>query len=104
MSSKPYHSTNLDECDKMYATKLKEKFLNLSNTFQEKFQKFTENLMNENYINRYMLLDAIRDFELKYKINDIFWTSFSDKINDIFWASFSDSAFNFRPYNSLSKM
>ena len=84
MAQLKYRADKYDADDTLYATKLKDKFGYLSQSLQDSFQEFTENLMSEKQINRYGLLQAIDDFK---KIN-----------NDHDINTFYVMAFNFRPY------
>lgn len=78
---KKYRVDIYDEYDKMYAIVLKRY------TCPQAFHDFTENLMNETYINRFKLLDAIDD----YKIAGLH-KKFPLLIE------FQEKAFNYRPY------
>jgi len=82
-TSLKYRASEYDIHDETYATKLK------SFETPDEFNKFTDGLMNEKYINRYKLLNAIND----YKNTDLY------KINPLSTV-FEDVAFNFRPYNN----
>jgi hypothetical protein len=85
----PYRTINKDIYNKMYADVLKKNFQNLTSHIQVDFEKFTQNLMEEEYISRNHLLDAIDDF---YKIN------FRLCDADYNWSRYTDNAFNYRPY------
>lgn len=85
----PYRSSIKDDSDKNYATQLRKNFYNLELEIQSEFDKFTQNLMQENYISRNCLLDAIDDF---YRIH------FELCSGSMAWCRFTDNAFNYRPY------
>ena len=88
----PYRSGTYDISDKDYAEKLR-KYYNqyVSSQMKINFNRFSKNLINEEYINRYGLLNAISDF----KKTD----PFLDSMEDPMWDNFEDNAFNYRPYN-----
>jgi len=90
MSLKPYRSIrNYEPSDKDYTDKLKKQFNELSPHLKNKFQSFTENLMDDEYISNFKLLDAIRDFKIKN----------SEICNDSYcWKVFDDEAYNYRPW------
>jgi hypothetical protein len=104
---KKYRATVYDIHDTTYAKELKKSFSNLENDLQNKFMLFTDNLMNEEQINRFSLLDAIDDFVKDFSktekktekktIIDIIY-------NNVEWQNFANNAFNFRPYQSCSIM
>ena len=76
----------------MYANVLKTNFQDLPPALQTEFQKFTQNLMQEEHISRDLLLNAINDF---YKVNfHLCDTTYK-------WTSFTDNAWNYRPYQGL---
>jgi hypothetical protein len=85
----PYRSLQKDNSDKKYAEQLKRNFYNLSDDIRMEFQKFTQDLMNEEYISRNDLLDAIDDF---YRIH------FELCRGSMEWCRFNNNAFNYRPY------
>ena len=87
---KSYRITNYDEYDKEYATRMKYMYQNIETGIKDKFDIFTEKLIDDDYISRNSLLDAIRDFTKK---ND-------DIENYISWVNFTNEAFNYRPYQS----
>jgi hypothetical protein len=75
---------------------LKGSFSYIENELQNKFMLFTDNLMNENQINRFSLLQAIDDFYKNEK-------NITEN-NNYEWMRFTDMAFNFRPYQTCSVM
>ena len=85
----PYRTILKDIFNKMYADELKKTFQNLPSGLQSEFEKFTQNLMQEEYISRNHLLDAIDHFK---KVN------FSLCNATYNWSRFSDNAWNYRPY------
>jgi hypothetical protein len=91
MSLKPYRAIrNYDQFDKKYTDQLKKTFNDLSPQLKIKFQSFTENLMDDEYILRFKLLDAIHDFTIKHK----------EFCNGSDWKVFDDTAFNYRPWQT----
>jgi hypothetical protein len=84
----PYRTILKDVFNKMYADSLKKTFQYLPSNIQTDFEKFTQNLMQEEYISRNSLLDAIRDFN---KTNISVYGNRN-------WSNFSDNAWNYRPY------
>ena len=92
MSLEPYRSPNPDKHDKNYATKLKERFSVVSVKLQNHFQEFTQNLMDEDYINRFELLKATDAFQLEYE-------KLITESDDWAWGLFLEAAYNYRPYN-----
>jgi len=78
---RPYRAAKYDENDEKYATQMK--LHNIPYTFNE----FTDDLMDEKYINRFGLLQAIDDYKKteESKICPLPHT-------------FQDAAFNYRPY------
>lgn len=90
MSLKPYRSIrNYEPSDKKYTDDLKKTFNELPPHLKSQFQLFTENLMDDEYISNFKLLDAIRDFKIK---NNKICSDSPD------WKSFDDKAFNYRPW------
>ena len=78
---KPYRSINTSKYDKKYTTKVKNTFFWVSVDLRNKFQEFTEKLMDEEYIDEDNLIQAIKDFQLEYKqliteSEDWAWVSF----------------------------
>ena len=88
---KPYRSLNTGEEDKQYASTLQQRFSLVSFILQYKFQEFTQNLMDDKYIDRHKLIKATEDFELKYK-------KIITESKDYNWVGFKVSAFNYWPY------
>ena len=89
---KPVRSAIYDNFDELYARHLKLKYVYVEVDIKEKFNKHTEQLLDERYICRNKLLDAIDTF--KYKsiiIKDI-------KDDYVGWVRFTDEAFNYRPH------
>ena len=76
-----------EKIDKVYAIKIKADFNNLPLNIKQEFNHYTKNLMEDEYINRFKLLNAIVDFSIKY--NDI--------CNNESWANFSIIVFNYKP-------
>jgi len=95
---KPYRSAEYDEHDTKYASLLLEPFLALNINLQNEFNEFTENLMQDEQINRYSLLRAIDDFK-RNKINNT-----NSKFINYEWVIFTDLAYNCRPYQICSIM
>ena len=84
-----YRTPVKDIFNKMYADELKKTFSTLPTELQKEFEKFTENLMTDEYISRFKLLDATDAFYKKnFRLCD---TSYK-------WVNFTDNAFNYRPY------
>jgi hypothetical protein len=82
-----YRAPSYDIHDEKYATVLSEIFNNLPNFIKNDFNNITNNLMSCKKINRYCLLNAIRDFE-----------DYNPHINNNYmWIRFNDSAFNYQP-------
>jgi len=87
----PYRTTLTEESDKKYASRLLSVFNEINNEkLRRNFNRFTSNLMEEQYINRFDLLEAIDDYVATFKI--------PEKCG---WMRFSDTAFNYRPYQSM---
>jgi len=86
------YRTNLkDKFNKLYADGIKKTFILLPIELQEEFEKFTENLMQEEYISRGLLLDAI----------NCFYQHFHDLCDaNYMWIKFSDNAWNYRPHQA----
>jgi hypothetical protein len=82
----PYRTLYKNDINKMYADELKKNFKTLPIELKIEFQKFTQNLMKEEYISRFCLLDAIRDF-YKY-FYDLCDTNYV-------WIKFTDNAWNY---------
>ena len=82
---KPYRIIKYDDYDKKYATHMKSMYRNVDTNIKEQFDIFTENLLDDNYINRTSLIDAIHQF-----------TYYTNKNNA--WNLFTDAAFNYRPW------
>jgi hypothetical protein len=82
---KPYRIIKYDDYDKKYATHMKSMYRNVDTNIKEQFDIFTENLLDDNYINRTSLIDAIYQF-----------TSYTNNNNA--WNLFTDAAFNYRPW------
>ena len=79
-----YRTTKYDYADKIYATKMRELFESLlDKTIQKDFQDFTQNLMDDKFINRYCLLEAISDFNKELCNSEL--------------SSFYIYAYNYRP-------
>ena len=90
MSLKPYRDIrNYEPSDKKYTDDLKKVFNELSPLLKSKFQSFTENLMDDEYISNFMLLNAIRDFKIK---NEEICSDSYD------WKAFNENALNYRPW------
>ena len=86
-----YRAATYDIYDERYATILLKIFNNLPDFIKCDFNNITDNLMSCNRINRYCLLDAIRDFK-----------DCNPHINkNYMWIGFNDSAFNCRPYQCI---
>jgi len=85
----PYRSLRTDNSDKKYADQLRKDFEALSFKLRSEFDKFTKNLMKEEYISRNCLLDATDDF---YNIH------FELCSGSMAWCIFTNNAFNYRPY------
>jgi hypothetical protein len=85
----PYRTVLNDKFNKLYADGIKKTFILLPLNLQIEFEKFTENLMQEEYIARGLLLDAINCFYRHfYALCDASYM----------WTKFSDNAWNYRPY------
>jgi hypothetical protein len=89
---KPFRSSIYDNFDELYARHLQIKYLYVEVDIKKEFNKYTENLLDERYICRNKLLDAIDKFGYKFMINK------KDKYNYSGWTSFTDEAFNYRPH------
>ena len=100
----PYRTPAPDQYDIMYATKLNEKFKNLSTELQNAFQAFTQNLMDEKQIGRHFLLEAIDDFTKHQNQNQNSIVSPILLSKDYLWVQFNDLAFNYRPYQGCCVM
>ena len=86
-STLKYRNEKYDKYDTLYASTLKTIFNLHTSLSQAKFNEFTDNLMNENQISRFKLLDAIGDYNCSgyakmYPLHTLF----------------EDGAFNYRPY------
>ena len=80
-----YRSHIYDKYDKIYAEKLNNIFSKyLSEQIQVSFNNYTKGLMNDEYISRNKLLNAIDDYQLFIGID--------------LPTIFTDNAFNCRPY------
>jgi hypothetical protein len=103
-----YRAHEYDIHDTTYAKELNVRFSYVPSYIQNKFNTFTKNLMNDEQINRFCLLNAIDDFN-KYNnthTDDIDNENKIDSayLNDRDWISFTDCAFNYRPYQSCMIM
>ena len=85
----PYRTLEADNSDKKYADQLRKNFNNLELEIQSEFDKFTQNLMEEEYISRNCLLDATDAF---YRIH------YELCRRSMAWCRFTENAFNYRPY------
>jgi len=98
-----YRAAKYDQYDKTYADELRTYFYRLSPEVKTKFNLLTKNLMNDEEINRYCLLNAIDDFVKRYNspnepfhdIDDVLEKTY---IYNVDWLAFTDQAFNYRPY------
>ena len=86
-TSKKYRCYAYDDHDTFYADKVKIYFSSLENNVKDNFMLYTDDLMNENQISRFKLLDAISDYNC----------SGYAKMYPLH-ISFEDNAFNYRPY------
>ena len=89
IANKKFRAFEYDIHDETYARSLSKMFTNHDKNVQTQFNLFTDNLMADNQINRFCLLNAIDDYQKtedgrKYPLNSIF----------------KDNAFNFRPYQA----
>ena len=85
-----YRSTRIyDIHDNAYTKELVSTFKMLPLEIQSKFQLFTNNLINDNCINSYSLMDAINDFN---KNNNNIYKGVQE------WKNFDDRSFNYRPW------
>jgi hypothetical protein len=89
---KLFRSTVYDNFDELYARHLKLKYVYVEVDIKEEFNKHTEHLLDERYICRNKLLDAIDTFGYKFMINK------KDKYAYSGWTGFTDEAFNYRPH------
>jgi hypothetical protein len=89
---KPFRSTIYDNFDELYARHLKNRYIYVEVDVKEAFNKHTENLLDEKYICRNKLLDAIDTFGYKFMLNK------KDKYEYSGWTKFTDEAFNYRPH------
>lgn len=89
---KSFRSTIYDNFDELYARHLKLKYVYVEVDIKEEFNKHTENLLDERYICRNKLLDAIDTFGYKFMLNK------KDKYEYSGWTKFTDEAFNYRPH------
>lgn len=87
---KPYRSVrNFDSNDKKYTDKMKIHFESLPSFLKDDFNKMTENLMQDEIVSNWKLMDAIKDFYKKNKT----------KCDEIYqWKIFDDNAYNYRPW------
>ena len=101
---KKYRCANYDQYDILYASHMKRMYINVDETIKNEFNKFTENLLDENQITRNQLLNAIDNFPYKfqYKIkkdgNNDGNNDDTQLLNYSQWTRFTDEAFNYRPY------
>ena len=98
---KPFRSINYDKYDILYAAHMKTMYTYVETDIKEEFNTFTENLIDENSICRYKLLDAIEIFKIfKYKLlkNNNNNKDYKDYNDYVSWIKFTDAAFNYRPY------
>ena len=87
-----YRSTTYDAFDSTYAAKLSELYHRLHNEeTKEKFNSFSENLMNETAITRNGLLDATEEYQQT-----------EDSIKFPLDMRFLDAAWNFQPMCLIS--
>jgi hypothetical protein len=87
----PYRTVLKDKFNKLYADGIKKTFILLPLEIQTEFEKLTMNLMQEDYIARGLLLDAINCFYRKFfRLCDASYL----------WTNFSDNAWNYRPHQS----
>jgi hypothetical protein len=87
----PFRASNYDKFDILYATHVKRMYLYVEDDIKEEFNTYTKNLINEEAISRFKLLDAIDNFKYKYKL-------LNDKYDYSNWMRFTDEAFNYRPH------
>jgi hypothetical protein len=90
-AKKPYRTLMPDIFNKLYADCVKKSFETLAPAIKTEFEKFTENVIQEEYISRHCFLNALDDF---YKIN------FRLCDSDYKWTRVYDIAWNCRPYQS----
>ena len=76
-----------DHYDEKYAASVKRAYAFITDAnLKRQFDAFSDGLLQESFINRHVLLDAIRDFALKVPKTDGVW------------GYFTDAAFNCRPW------
>lgn len=85
--SLPYRNGKVDEHDRTYATRLSSVFSKLPDDVRTRFDKHTGNLMAETHINRYYLLEAIKEYTKIHGVPNTNW-----------WNYFHEEAYNCRPY------
>lgn len=85
--SLPYRTGKVDEHDRTYATRLSSVFSKLPDDVRTGFNGHTGNLMAETHINRYYLLEAIKEYTKIHGVPNTNW-----------WNSFREEAYNCRPY------
>ena len=97
-----------DKYDELYALELQRHFSKLNSDLQIRFNLCTYNVMDEKYINRYKLLDAIEDFKKTEDFINYFSNNDNEdnennndikyKMKKYEWNHFCDQAFNYRPW------
>ena len=89
---KPYRSTNtLDAFDKKYTDIMKTYFEELPSFLKDDFNEMTENLMQDEIVSNWKLMDAIKDFYKEKKTQ-------CDEIHQ--WKRFDDISYNCRPWQA----
>jgi hypothetical protein len=108
---KKYRCSVYDHYDTNYAKKLRESFAYVNKDLQNKFIEFTDNLINDEQINRFSLLSAIDDFsknennKIDNNTNDTIGENTNPlDIHNYSWINFTDAAFNYRPYQPCCVM
>jgi hypothetical protein len=79
----PYRTDNKDQYNQLYAAGVKKSFQYLTPELQYGFEIFTDNLMQEEYISRDLLIEAIKDFYEIYQMNcevNYNWTRFTNYV------------------------
>ena len=94
----PFRASNYDKFDIVYATHMKHMYSYVEDDIKEAFNTYTENLIDEEAITRFKLLDAIDTFKYKFQNKSIINNDTNTNNDYSNWIKFTDEAFNYRPY------
>jgi len=69
---KPYRCEKYNNDDINYTEKIKKSYIDVSDSIKDKFDRYTENLMDDNIINKKELIKAIESFEINNVNSNLF--------------------------------